>query len=130
MMDSSSLSESISDLVNQFLDLSRSPEMETSDSVGSHLGLMYELDSLVSNFLDQNQLSADQFNAIEQQVLNSLAEDVILEADVESGSFELAMNDQGNYDADAVLTALDLYNLDAPIDSTLDSADVNVPDIS
>jgi len=130
MMDSSSLSESISDLVNQFLDLSRSPEMETSESLGSHLGLMYELDSLVSNFLDQNQLSADQFNAIEQQVLNSLAEDVILEADVESSSFELAMDDQGNYDADAVLTALDLYNLDAPIDITLDSADVNVPDIS
>ena len=130
MMDSSSLSESISDLVNQFLDLSRSPEMETSDSVGSHLGLMYELDSLVSNYLDQNQLSADQFNAIEQQVLNSLAEDVILEADVGDNSFELATDDQGNYDADAVLTALDLYNLEAPIDIPLDSADVHVPDIS
>ena len=129
-MDSSSLSESISDLVNQFLDLSRSPEMETSDSVGSHLGLMYELDSLVSNFLDQNQLSADQFNAIEQQVLNSLAEDVILEADVGDNSFELATDDQGNYDADAVLSALDLYNLEAPIDIPLDSADVHVPDIS
>ena len=128
MMDSSSLSESISDLVNQFLDLSRSPEMESSESIGSHLGLMYELDSLVSNFLDQNQLSADQFNAIEQQVLNSLAEDVILEADVESSSFELAMDDHGNYDADAVLTALDLYN-DVPIDSSLDSAEVNIPDI-
>ena len=104
--------------------------METPDSNGSHPGLMYELDTLVSNFLDQNQLSADQFNAIEQQVLNTLAEDVILEADVGDSNFELAMDDQGNYEADAVFTALDLYNLDAPIDGTLDSADVPVPDIS
>ena len=65
---------------------------------------MYELDELVSDFLDHHALSTDDFHAIEQQVLNSLAEE-LMQNDPES--FAMEADNQGNFNAESIFSALD-----------------------
>lgn len=124
MPDTSFIADSISDLVSQFIDLALVPEADTRGSSTRQAGLMYELDSLISNFLDQNELSPDNFNDIEQQVLNTLAEDIIHDTKSED-DVKLNSDDQGNYEADAVLSALDFYSLDNAIGDSLGLSEVN-----
>ena len=85
MNDSSSpltaIESSITDVVSQFLDMARGAEIDSPGTSTRQAGLMYELDSLVSDFLDQNQISSDEYNSLEQQVLNSMAEELILDSD-------------------------------------------------
>ncbi len=99
---------SITDVVSQFLDMARTSEIDSPGSTTRQAGLMYELDSLVSDFLDQNQISSEEYNMLEQTVLNSVAEELILKSD-DSDSLDLNADDQGNYDAESVMAAVD-YN--------------------
>ena len=71
----------ITELVDQFLEMASSPDVEPPGSDSRQAGLMYELDTLVSDYLDQNQLSSDEFHHLEQQVLNTIAEDLINESE-------------------------------------------------
>ena len=98
---------SITDVVSQFLDMARTSEIDSPGSTTRQAGLMYELDSLVSDFLDQNQISSEEYNSLEQQVLNSVAEELILDSD-DHDSLDLRADDQGNYDAESVMAAIDL----------------------
>lgn len=112
------IAATITDLVSQFLDMARNSEIEPPGSGARQAGLMYELDTLVSDFLDQNQLSADEFNSLEQQVLNTIAEDLISEVSTNSENADFALNhdELGNFDAESVFTALDLSILDVSVD--------------
>ena len=122
MTDSTSpmetITATITDLVGQFLDMARNSDIEPPGSGARQAGLMYELDTLVSDFLDQNQLSADEFNSLEQQVLNTIAEDLISEASTnnENDAFVLNHDELGNFDAESVFTALDLSILDVSVE--------------
>ena len=113
------LTATITELVDQFLEMASSPDVEPRGSDSRQAGLMYELDTLVSDYLDQNQLSTDEFNHLEQQVLNTIAEDLINDSEElnENDSLDLAQDELGNFDAESVLTALDLSLMETTIET-------------
>ena len=101
------MTDTVSELVNQFLDMANSLARSSTESTDRQASLMYELDSLISNYLDENQLSTDDYAALEQQVLNSLAEQIILEGD-EAKEIDLGADDNGNFAAESVFSALEM----------------------
>ena len=86
------ITTTVTELVDQFLEMASSPDVEPPGSDSRQAGLMYELDTLVSDYLDQNQLSTDEFHHLEQHVLNTIAEDLINESEAlnENDSLDLA----------------------------------------
>ncbi|AII48935.1 hypothetical protein KR52_07245 [Synechococcus sp. KORDI-52] len=116
------LTASIGELVTEFLDRARSPVGELEAPSTRQAGLMYELDSMVSDFLDQHQLSSDEFMLLEQQVLKSIAEELTLE-EADGGSLQLSPDDEGNFAADSVLAALDLSITDHALHDSVTSVD-------
>ena len=127
MTDSSPAMEPITELVSQFLDMARNSEIEPPGSGARQAGLMYELDTLVSDFLDQNQMSGDEFHNLEQQVLNSIAEDLISDSN-ENDSLALDHDELGNFDADSVFTALDLSLMETTIEPPSESFGIDAVD--
>ena len=127
MTDSTTAMEPITELVSQFLDMARNSEIEPPGSGARQAGLMYELDTLVSDFLDQNQMSGDEFHNLEQQVLNSIAEDLISDSN-ENGSLALDHDELGNFDADSVFTALDLSLMETTIEPPSESFGIDAVD--
>ena len=130
MTDPTAAMEPITELVSQFLDMARSQNIEPLGSVARQAGLMYELDTLVSDFLDQNQLSADEFHHLEQQVLNTIAEDLINESEAlnENDSLDLTQDELGNFDAESVFTALDLSLMETTIEAPSESFGIDAVD--
>lgn len=106
-----SIPENVSDLVEKFLDVAQETAIDMSNTGSRQAELMYELDTLVSDFLDQNQLSSNEFNALEQQVLNSIAEGLIHEDNQREAS-DLDHDDNGDFLAESVFTAIDAAMLD------------------
>ena len=98
------ISESITELVASFLESSRNADAHGHQGTFRQANWMYELDELVSDFLDHHALSTDDFHAIEQQVLNSLAEE-LMQNDPES--FAMEADNQGNFNAESIFSALD-----------------------
>ena len=127
MTDSSPAMEPITELVSQFLDMARNSEIEPPGSGARQAGLMYELDTLVSDFLDQNQMSGDEFHNLEQQVLNSIAEDLISDSN-ENDSLALDHDELGNFDAESVFTALDLSLMETTIEPPSESFGIDAVD--
>ena len=127
MTDSTHAMEPITELVSQFLDMARNSEIEPPGSGARQAGLMYELDTLVSDFLDQNQMSDDQFHNLEQQVLNSIAEDLISDSN-ENDSLALDHDELGNFDAESVFTALDLSLMETTIEPPSESFGIDAVD--
>ena len=125
--DSIPAMEPITELVSQFLDMARNSEIEPPGSGARQAGLMYELDTLVSDFLDQNQMSGDEFHNLEQQVLNSIAEDLISGSN-ENDSLALDHDELGNFDADSVFTALDLSLMETTIEPPSESFGIDAVD--
>lgn len=107
-MDTSD-SHPISDLVGSFLDAAQSLLASPSGLVRDTLPaeLTYELDQVVSHYLDVNELSPDCYHAIQQDVVNSLANDLLAEADHESGL--IAFDDHGNAGLTDVISFLDQH---------------------
>lgn len=97
----------ITDVVAQFLEMARSSEIDSPGSSTRQADLTYQLDSLVSDFLDQNQISSEEYNSLEQEVLNSVAEELVFESE-QNDTLDLSADDQGNYKAESVLAAIDL----------------------
>ena len=124
------LTATITELVDQFLEMASSPDIEPPGSDSRQAGLMYELDTLVSDYLDQNQLSTDEFHHLEQQVLNTIAEDLINESEAlnENDSLNLTQDELGNFDAESVFTALDLSLLETTIEAPSESFGIDAMD--
>ena len=118
---------SIPELVTQFLDTARGSGADYLDSVTRQADLMYELDTLVSDFLDQNQMSGEEFHNLEQEVLNSIAEDLISERN-ENDSISLDHDELGNFDAESVFTALDLSLMETTIEAQSESFGIDAMD--
>ena len=118
---------SIPDLVTQFLDTARDSGANYLDSATRQADLMYELDTLVSDFLDQNQMSGEEFHNLEQKVLNSIAEDLIGESN-ENDSLSLDHDELGNFDAESVFTALDLALMETTIEAPSESFGIDAMD--
>ena len=124
---SDSHTESIPKLVIEFLGTAKDSEGNSFDSATRQADLMYELDTLVSDFIDQNEMSANEFNNLEQQVLNSIAETLIREDSTENDNDELGLNHDnlGNFDAESVLTALDSSLTEELIDVENNAFEIN-----
>ena len=101
------IADTILELVNQFLDTANSLAPTSTGGTERQASLMYELDNLISNYLDENQMSTDDYAALEQQVLNSLAEQIILDSE-DNTETNLGADDNGNYAAELVFTALEM----------------------
>ena len=125
-----SITGTITELVDQFLEMASSRDVEPPGSDSRQAGLMYELDTLVSDYLDQNQLSTDEFHHLEQQVLNTIAEDLISESEAlnENDSLDLTQDDLGNFDAESVFTALDLSLMETTIEAPSESFGIDAVD--
>ena len=128
MTDSIHAMEPITELVSQFLDMARNSEIEPPGSGARQAGLMYELDTLVSDFLDQNQMSGDEFHNLEQQVLNSIAEDLISDSNENNSLLALDHDELGNFDAESVFTALDLSLMEPTIEPPSESFGIDAVD--
>ena len=128
MTDSTPAMEPITELVSQFLDMARNSEIEPPGSGARQAGLMYELDTLVSDFLDQNQMSGDEFHNLEQQVLNSIAEDLISDSNENDSLLALDHDELGNFDAESVFTALDLSLMETTIEPPSESFGIDAMD--
>ena len=128
MTESTPAMEPITELVSQFLDMARNSEIEPPGSGARQAGLMYELDTLVSDFLDQNQMSGDEFHNLEQQVLNSIAEDLISDSNENDSLLALDHDELGNFDAESVLTALDLSLMEPTIELPSESFGIDAVD--
>ena len=124
------LTATITELVDQFLEMASSPDIEPPGSDSRQAGLMYELDTLVSDYLDQNQLSTDEFHHLEQQVLNTIAEDLINESEAlnENDSLDLTQDELGNFDAESVFTALDLSLMETTFEAPSESFGIDAMD--
>ena len=118
---------SIPELITQFLDTARVSGANYLDSATRQADLMYELDTLVSDFLDQNQMSGEEFHNLEQKVLNSIAEDLIGESN-ENDSLSLDHDELGNFDAESVFTALDLWLMETTIEAPSESFGIDAMD--
>ena len=118
---------SIPELVTQFLDIAKESGANALDSTTRQADLMYELDTLVSDFLDQNQMSGDEFHNLEQQVLNSIAENLISDSN-ENDSLALDHDELGNFDAESVFTALDLSLMETTIEPPSESFGIDAMD--
>ena len=128
MTNSNPAMEPITELVSQFLDMARNSEIEPPGSGARQAGLMYELDTLVSDFLDQNQMSGDEFHNLEQQVLNSIAEDLISDSNENDSLLALDHDELGNFDAESVFTALDLSLMETTIEPPSESFGIDAVD--
>ena len=124
------ITTTVTELVDQFLEMASSPDVEPPGSDSRQAGLMYELDTLVSDYLDQNQLSSDEFHHLEQQVLNTIAEDLINESETlnENDSLDLTQDELGNFDAESVFTALDLSLMETTIEAPSESFGIDAMD--
>ena len=122
--------ETITELVSQFLELARNANIEPPGSGARQAGLMHELDTLVSDYLDQNQLSTDEFHYLEKQVLNTIAEDLINESEAlnENNPLDLSQDELGNFYPESVFTALDLSLMDTSIDASSESFGIDAMD--
>ena len=130
MTDPTAAMGTITELVSQFLDAARNANIEPPGSGARQAGLMHELDTLVSDFLDQNQLSAGEFQYLEKQVLNTIAEDLINESEAlnKNDSIDLSQDELGNFYAESVFTALDLSLMETSIDASSESFGIDVMD--
>ena len=69
---------------------------------------VYEIDQLVSNYLSTNQLSSEQYDLIQQDVINTLAHQLV-DDDSGSGSTEFVFDEFGNAGLSEVASLLDDY---------------------
>lgn len=97
----------ISDLVGEFLNVAKALVAVTdpAHSDARPAELSYELDQVVSNYLDQHQLSPDHFDAIQQDVVNTIAQNFSQDS-AEHGP-GVSFDDQGNAGLHDVVALLD-----------------------
>lgn len=99
----------ISDLVDAFLEAAQavaaSSDQEISDARPAEL--TYELDQVVSNYLDAHELSTEHYDAIHQDVVNTIAHHF---GDDSSGhASSLTLDEQGNAELTEVITLINQH---------------------
>lgn len=125
-MDSSStgsLDHPISDLVGAFLEAAQAVVAIADPSLGDArpAELTYELDQVVSHYLDAHQLSSEHYEAIQQDVVNSIAQH--FNDDGPEYGLTIHVDDQGNAGLADVISLLDHhYSQDLLHDSSDASA--------
>jgi hypothetical protein len=110
---SSSFEHPIGDLVDALLEAVQSVVLATEEnsSQARPAEFIYELDQVVSNYLDDHQISAEQFDSIQQDVVNSLAHQLVDDS-IDDGSAHV-FDDQGNASLTDVALLLDeTYSFD------------------
>lgn len=117
--------DSIPDLVNQFIETVQINNLVSSDISSRQGNLMYELDGLISKYLDHNELSSDEFINLEQKVLNAIAEDLIESYDVK---LTHDCDSNGNFNPESVINALDpiITNSTVELDDNSHFIDFNI----
>lgn len=104
----------IGDLVHQLLDAVQAVVADATDSSApSPAGSLrpgpaefcYELDSVISHYLDHNELSPSQYDHIQQQVVNTLAHHLSEDSSHPDGT--LSLDHHGNADMADVFSLLD-----------------------
>ena len=97
--------EGIANLIEAFFTAVRaSPDLQ--DQEGRSAELVYELDQVVSTYLDEQGLSADAYQLIQQDVLNTIAHDLINQQDA-LDDCDVSFDADGNADPSAVVAAID-----------------------
>ena len=125
-MDSSStgsLDHPISDLVGAFLEAAQAVVAIADPSLGDArpAELTYELDQVVSHYLDAHQLSSEHYESIQQDVVNSIAQH--FNDDGPEYGLTIHVDDQGNAGLADVISLLDHhYSQDLLHDSSDASA--------
>jgi hypothetical protein len=122
----------ISDLVQSFLEAAQALVGSSDPAVSEArpAELSYELDQVVSTYLEDHQLSPALFESIQQDVLNTLADQFSDQG--EEGLADLPWDNGGDAGLNEVLAYLDQH-LDgdfgsaAPVDDTFGSVDVLEP---
>ena len=109
-MDHSSLSSfdhPISDLVGAFLDAAQAVVTSIDPALSDvrPAELSYELDQVVSNYLDQHQLSPSHFEAIQQDVVNSIAHQITQDSSDTANAVQF--DEDGNAGLHDVIALLD-----------------------
>ena len=116
-------SHPISDLVDVFLEAAQAvvASVDPQNSHARPAELTYELDQVVSNYLDTHQLSPDHYDSIQQDVVNTIAHQFTDEASDQSGGLQL--DQHGNAGLSDVISLLDHhYSLDLS-HSSIDNSD-------
>jgi hypothetical protein len=130
-MDSSSssfLDHPISDLVGAFLEAAQavvaSSDPEVSEARPAEL--TYELDQVVSNYLDVHQLSPEHYEVIQQNVVNSIAQHLSDDASEHGSAVQL--DEQGNAGLTDVISMLDHHYSLAPQHDPIPDSSAFFPD--
>ena len=116
-------SHPISNLVDAFLEAAQAvvASVDPENSHARPAELTYELDQVVSNYLDTHQLSPAHYDSIQQDVVNTIAHQFTEQASDQSGSLQL--DQHGNAGLSDVISLLDHhYSLDLSHSSIDDSA--------
>ena len=100
-------SESIAGLIDSFFDALR-VSSEASEPEARPAELAYELDQVVSSYLEDNALSPDAYQAIQQDVLNTIAQD-LQDQFIDDAELAFSQDASGNVDGSEVLVALDIH---------------------
>ena len=106
-------SHPISDLVDAFLEAAQavvaSSDPEVSEARPAEL--TYELDQVVSNYLDAHQLSTEHYDAIHQDVVNTIAHH--LGDDASDHAPAISLDEHGNAGLSDVITLIDHHYSDS-----------------
>lgn len=106
----------IADLVDAFFESVRSvPEIANQEA--RHAELAHELDQVVSTYLEEHQLSSASYQHIQQDLLNTLAHDLVDQVDF-PGDSNVRFDADGNADPAAVMAAMD-HHFDALFSSDI-----------
>lgn len=117
----SSFNHPISDLVGAFLDAAQALvfTFDPNQSDVRPAELSYELDQVVSNYLDEHQLSPENFDAIQQDVINSIAHQITQDLPTQDNTVQF--DEDGNAGLQDVIALLDHHYA---YDSFRDNAEV------
>jgi hypothetical protein len=122
MADSDALDaagDAIAGLIESFFEAVRSsPDLAAQEARPAEL--VYELDQVVSAYLEEQQLTPDAYQLIQQDVLNTIAHDLVNQHD-DATDLSASFDDNGNVDPSALMAAMDqhfddLFTTDAPAD--------------
>jgi K+-sensing histidine kinase KdpD len=100
----------IAGLIETFFDAVRSsPDLAAQEARPAEL--VYELDQVLSSYLEEQQLSSDAYQLIQQDVLNNIAHD-LAEQHQDLADLDVSFDHDGNADHAAVMAAMD-HHFDA-----------------
>ena len=95
----------IAGLTENFFEAVRSsPDLAAQEARPAEL--IYELDQVVSSYLDEQQLSSDDYQLIQQDVLNNIAHD-LAEQYEDLAHLDVSFDAAGHADPAAVMAAMD-----------------------